>query len=141
MIGHTVHSHQESTAMTANTDLSCSSPADLLALAKRLDRAAEELSDRPSNDYALAASADNKKIATAALKFIEGIGDYEEDWDEFAADIDDADDEIEFFDHWLMAYMAHRCKQLAAGKNGAGLSKAEQDVISGLLAHAAERSS
>ena len=127
--------------MTANTDLSSSSPSDLLALAKRLDRAEEELSDRSCNDYALAASADNKKIAIATLKFIEGTGDYEEDWDEFATDIDDADDEIEFFDNWLMAYMGHRCKQLAAGKGGAGLSKAEQAVISGLLAHAAERSS
>jgi hypothetical protein len=112
------------------------SPTELNALAARLDAAAKEFSDHSCNDYPLPAIAANKAIAIATLKYIESTGDDEQDWEEFAADVEDAEDEIEFFDNWLMAYLAQRCKQAASG--AAGLSKAEGDVISGLLDLAAE---
>jgi hypothetical protein len=120
------------------TNTSTLSPAELNALAARLDSAAKEFSDHTCNDYPLPANAANKAIAIAALKYIESTGDDEQDWEEFATDVEAAEDEIEFFDTWLMAYLAQRCKQAASGNGATGLSKAEGDVISGLLDHAAE---
>lgn len=117
--------------MTLTTNMN--TPTELSAIAARLDSAVEEFEDRSCNDYPLQATAENKSIALATLKFIEATGDFEEDWDDFASDVRDADDEIECFDNWLMAYMAHRCKKLATGNGGAALSKAEREVISGLL--------
>ena len=110
-----------------------STQADLGALAARLESAAEEFSDHSCNDFTLVANPDNQAIVLAALKFIEAGGDYEEDWDDFAADVRAAEDEIAFFDNWLMAYMAHRCRELASGRAGAPLSEAEGAVIAELL--------
>ena len=113
--------------------MSTLSPIELNAIAARLDAAATQFSDHSCNDYPLAANAANKAIAVATLKYIEGTGDYEQDWEEFAADIDDAEDEIELFDNWLMAYLAQRCKQAASGNGGAALSAAEREIVAGLL--------
>jgi len=110
--------------------------AELNALSARLTEAADEFSDHTSNDYLLEANTANKTIAIAALRYIESTGEYEQDWDDFAADIEDAEDEIEFFDNWLMAYMALRCKELAAA--GGALSAAEQELINSLLDLVAE---
>jgi hypothetical protein len=109
---------------------------ELNALAASLTNAATEFSDHTCNDYLLEANAANKAIAIAALKYIESTGEDEQDWEDFAADIEDAEDEIEFFDNWLMAYMAQRCKELAA--SGGALSAAEQDLINKLFDLVAE---
>jgi hypothetical protein len=112
------------------------SATELKAMAARLDSAANEFSDHTCNDFALEATPANKAIATAALKYIESTGQDEQDWEDFAADIEASEDEIEFFDNWLMAYLAQRCTQLAG--NGGALSAAECEVINNLLGLVAE---
>lgn len=105
---------------------------ELKNTAELLKEAAEEFSDHSCNDYSLPASEENKAIVIATLKFIEATGDYEDDWDEFAAKVREAKGEISFFDNWLMSYMADRCKTLA--EEGAQLSDAEAEVVRGLFA-------
>ena len=124
--------------MSPISDTNPLSPVELNAIAARLRSADEEFSDHSCNDFFLRATTANKAIALATLKYIESTERDEQDWEEFANDVEESEDEIEFFDNWLMAYLAQRCEEVASGKDMTALSKAERKVIAGLFDLVAE---
>jgi hypothetical protein len=103
-------------------------------LAMFLDTAADEFSDKGSNDFTVPATPENKAIVSAIIRF------KDPDQQVFTiAELMDEEDELFIYDYWAMAYFAQRCTALSdAARPGAMLTPNECTIVAQLLELAAE---
>ncbi len=104
-------------------------PTELDWLARFLEESAEEFEDHSCGDFSLPATEENKAMMAAAFEH-QGDDGYNYTVEEIIA----SEDEVNMYDHWVMAYFAHRCKELATHPEAnSPLSQAEHHVIAILL--------
>lgn len=104
-------------------------PTELDWLARFLEESAEEFEDHGCGDFSLPATEENKAMMAAAFEH-QGEDGYNFTVEEIMA----SEEEVNMYDHWVMAYFAHRCKHLAAHpETDSALSPAECHVIAILL--------
>jgi hypothetical protein len=104
-------------------------PTELDWLARFLEESAEEFDQHGCNDFELPATEENKAIIAAAFEH-QGDDGYNFTVDEIMA----SEGQVYMYDHWVMTYFAHRCKELATRPDAnPPLSPAEHRVIAILL--------
>jgi predicted DNA-binding WGR domain protein len=105
------------------------SAIEIWSMRELLEDAAGEYSEHSCNDYTVPATEDNRQIIAAAIEF--GYRDSEEpSEDRLEAKADPANGTIFIWDHWLMSYLAHRCRTV--------YSAAELGLMSDLFDYLAE---
>jgi hypothetical protein len=112
------------------------SPTELGRIADLLADAASEFANHGCNDFGCSATAENKAIFTAFIKWqaAQPGGDPDPTWIENVENVQGENEEIYSFDHWAMGYFAQRCKALAKDAASAPvLSIAELGIIAKLL--------
>ena len=112
------------------------SPIELSRIENLLADAAAEFANHSCNDFSCTATAENKAIFVAIVKWQAGqpSGDPDPSWIEEIEKVHIENEKIVSFDNWAMGYFAQRCKALAkSAANEPGLSPAELGMISALL--------
>jgi hypothetical protein len=105
----------------SHTPLSTSETALLGTL---LGTVAEQFAHKSCTDYTLEASAANKAIVAAAIEQAGTSGDWGDDdasWQDYVAQVMDADDAVTTFMDWMAGHLAARCRSRVP-LNGAELS-------------------
>src|ERR1700728_3505859 len=101
------------------------SPAELGIIGGLLADAAGEFANHSCNDFSCKATAENKAIFIAIIKWQAGqpAGDPDPVWIENVEKVQAENEKIVSFDNWAMGYFAQRCTALAKDTAGVpGLS-------------------
>jgi len=117
------------------------STEELMVMADLLDSAADEFAERSCTDFVTEATPQNKAVAAAAIEYFaktEEWGDEDAEWEDYVADVLEAQLEVHFFIDWMSRYLAQRCKQVALDKSSAALSRAELMLVGEMLNIAAD---
>ena len=112
------------------------SPTELGRIGDLLDDAASEFANHSCNDFGCRATAENKALFIAIIKWQVGQpgGDPDPKWIDYVEKVPTENEQIYSFDNWAMGYFAQRCKTLAKNAASApGLSTAELGMIAALL--------
>lgn len=112
------------------------SQAELERIGRFLADAASEFANHGCNDFGCPATAENKALFIAIIKWQAGQswGDPDPTWIKNVEEVQSENEQIFSFDNWAMGYFAQRCRGLVHNAAGAGeLSSAELRLMASLL--------